>query len=285
MENKFKIFSGGKTMKCKIKDISINYEIIGSGKPIVIIHGYTLDHKVMTGCIEPIFSVNDNYKRIYIDLPGMGKSGSADWITNSDIMLNILIEFIEKIISDKNFLLVGQSYGGYLSRGIVHKIVSRVDGLLLLCPAIIPDFKKRNIPPHIVLKKDDKLLSQLDPADAEDFNSIQVVQSKRNWDRYKEEILAGVKLADENFLCNLKKNGYEFSFNVDKLEESFNKPTLMILGRQDSTVGYKDAWNILDNYPRATFAVLDGAGHNLQIEQQDLFNSLVKEWLVRVEEL
>jgi len=58
----------------------------------------------------------------------------------------------------------------------------------------------------------------------------------------------------------------------------------MLLGRQDSGVGYKDAWSILDNYPRATFAVLDRAGHNLQIEQEELFNSLVSEWLVRVNE-
>lgn len=47
----------------------------------------------------------------------------------------------------------------------------------------------------------------------------------------------------------------------------------------------KDAWDILDNYPRATFCVLDRAGHNLQIEQEDLFMSLVREWLERVDEV
>lgn len=55
----------------------------------------------------------------------------------------------------------------------------------------------------------------------------------------------------------------------------------MLLGRQDSVVGYKDAWDILDNYPRVTFAVMDRAGHNLQLEQEELFFSLVKEWLIR----
>jgi len=30
--------------------------------------------------------------------------------------------------------------------------------------------------------------------------------------------------------------------------------------------------------------VLDRAGHNLQIEQEDLFNALVNEWLDRVED-
>ncbi len=49
-------------------------------------------------------------------------------------------------------------------------------------------------------------------------------------------------------------------------------------------MGYKDAWDILDNYPRGTLAVLDRAGHNLQLEQVELFNCLVNEWLDRVEE-
>ncbi len=48
-------------------------------------------------------------------------------------------------------------------------------------------------------------------------------------------------------------------------------------------MGYQDAWKIIENYPRATFVVLDKAGHILQIEQDILFDSLVNEWLDRVE--
>ena len=49
-------------------------------------------------------------------------------------------------------------------------------------------------------------------------------------------------------------------------------------------VGYKSAWEILDNYPRGTFAVLDRAGHFLDIEQRPLAGALTGEWLSRVEE-
>lgn len=70
-------------------------------------------------------------------------------------------------------------------------------------------------------------------------------------------------------------------FNVDKAVEKFDKPTLIVVGKQDSCVGYKDAWNVFENFPRATFAVLDCAGHNLQIEQEQLFSSLVSEWVMR----
>ena len=268
-------------MKCKIKNISINYEVMGSGKPIIMIHGSHVDHRLMTGCMEPLFNNIDGYKRIYLDLPGMGKTKGENWIINSDVMLDTVINFIEKVIPNENFLLAGESYGGYLARGIVQRIANRVEGLLLICPSITMDLNKRNIPTHIILKSDDKLLSQLDTDDAEGFTSIQVVQSKKNWDRYKDEILSGVRLADNSFLLHLEA---AFSFDVDILKEKFNKPTLILVGRQDSKVGYKDAWSILDNYPRATFAVLDRAGHNLQIEQGELFTSLVTEWIVRVNE-
>ena len=271
-------------MECKIKNISVNYEIIGQGKPIIMIHGYYPDHRLMTGCMEPIFSKTSGYKRIYIDLPGMGQTKAGEWITNSDIMLDIVIEFIETIIPNTNFLLAGQSYGGYLARGIIYRVGSKVDGLLLLCPCIVADRENRNTPSHIVLKSDADLLSQIDQVDANEFNEMHVVQTKKIWERYRDEILSGVKIADDEFLKNLQENGFEFSFDVDDMDKKFNKPTLMILGRQDSSVGYKDAWDILDSYPRATFALLDRAGHNLQIEQQNVFNCLVNEWLTRIEE-
>jgi pimeloyl-ACP methyl ester carboxylesterase len=59
---------------------------------------------------------------------------------------------------------------------------------------------------------------------------------------------------------------------------------VVIAGRQDHVTGYRDAWRILENYPRGTFTVLDRAGHNVHIEQNQLFQALVGEWLDRVRE-
>lgn len=228
-------------MKCSIRNLSINYEVIGEGKPIVIIHGYSVDHRLMSGCMEPILNSQNNYKRIYIDLPGMGESECAEWITSSDIMLDIVLEFINNIIPNENFLLAGQSYGGYISRGIIYKMMDRVDGLLLVCPVIMADFKERNVPEHVVLLKDENLLSKLKLEDAEDFNCMAVVQSEKIYNRYKKEIMSGIEMGNRTFLKSLKDKGYEFSFDVDKLDKKFDKPSLIITGRQDSCVGYKDA--------------------------------------------
>jgi pimeloyl-ACP methyl ester carboxylesterase len=197
-------------------------------------------------------------------------------------MLQVVLKFIEKVIPDENFLIAGESYGGYLARGVIYHMAKRVDGLFLLCPAIIANHSKRNIPPHQAIVTDNALLSTLSKEDAEEFESTAVVQNEEIWQRYKKEIYSGVRIANAPFLEKLRNESFSFSFEVDALKEKFEKPVLFLLGRQDSSVGYKDAWNVLDNFPRGTFAVLDRGGHNLQLEQVEIFNILVNEWIDRV---
>lgn len=55
----------------------------------------------------------------------------------------MLITFIE-IISTEKFLLVGESYGGYLAKGILAKMFERVSGLLLVCPVVVKWSQKKD---------------------------------------------------------------------------------------------------------------------------------------------
>jgi len=57
---------------------------------------------------------------------------------------------------------------------------------------------------------------------------------------------------------------------------------VIIAGRLDSTVGYAAAADLLDDYPHASLAVVDGAGHALPHEQPELLKVLLGEWLSRV---
>lgn len=271
-------------MECQLENIRVHYKMYGEGHPLIALHGAAPDHRSMSGCLEPIFEHRSGWQRFYPDLPGMGRTPAEEWITNSDQMLDIVLDFIDQVIPDQRFVLAGDSYGGYLARGIIYRRPMAVDGLLLICPAIIADHAKRSVPPHVTLVKDPVLLSSLEPSEREEFESFAVVQSQRIWERTRDEVIAGVSIADEDFLTKLQTEGYPLSFEVDAASAPFEKPALILVGRQDAMVGYRDAWGILENYPRSTFAVLDQAGHNLQIEQEALFNALVNEWLDRVEE-
>jgi len=94
---------------------------------------------------------------------------------------------------------------------------------------------------------------------------------------------SSIRDADHEFLKRLSGANARFSFDVDALPEPFPAPTLILTGRFDNWCGYQDAYAILESYPRATFAVLDCAGHALSVEQSRLFGALVGEWLDRVE--
>jgi len=270
-------------MEYTVRDMTIYYEIHGSGIPILMIHGWSPDHRLMKGCMEPIFqSMDTPWQRIYFDLPGMGRTPGQPWITGTDQMLKLILAFIDGIIPNQHFVVAGESYGGYLARGVIKERSALVDGLLLICPVAIQETLSDNAPALQVLEKDEEFLNSLSEEDRKYFEGINVRQNKRVWERFRADILPGLKIADYAFLENSLGQHVPYTVNVDLIEKPYRQPTLMVMGRQDSVVGYRDHWQILENYPRASFMILDKAGHNLQIEQDILFNAMVKEWLDRV---
>lgn len=262
----------------------LNYAIYGEGKPVLILHGLGCDHRMMKACLEPIFSKNAPYKRIYVDLPGMGKSTCAIQDASADNILEVLVHFIEDVIQE-HCLVIGQSYGGYIARGIVAKCANKIEGLMLLCPVIFPEQEDRNVPNQIYTQKDTLFLRSLQAYDRQHFSKYAVLANEQTYKRYQAELLTAIQHTDIVYIKALKEH-YRLSFDVDAFikQYPFDKPVLCICGRQDICVGYKDAWQLLDSYPRATFSVLDVAGHHLQIEQPALLRELTSNWLQRVEQ-
>jgi len=79
-------------MQIILNEIPIHYEIVGSGMPLLTIHGWSPDHRLMRGCLEPVFEAIDRpYERIYFDLPGMGRTPGPRWIDGSDRMLDVVL--------------------------------------------------------------------------------------------------------------------------------------------------------------------------------------------------
>jgi pimeloyl-ACP methyl ester carboxylesterase len=263
---------------CKVEKANIYYEEIGSGTPILMIHGFSPDHRLMKGCMEPIFQERDGYRRIYIDLPGMGQTKDYESIQNSDEMLEAVIQFIETILPNESFMIAGESYGGYITRGVIAKIPERVMGAAFICPMIIPDKNARTLPEHANIEIDEEFLSTLTEEEREDFKGIHVKLDEYTWKRYNEEVVVGMKIADSAFLEKISQ-AYGFTFQID--QEVFQKPSVFLAGRQDHITGFKDVYDLLDKYPRATFSILDSAGHNLQIEQNKLINVHIIDWIER----
>jgi pimeloyl-ACP methyl ester carboxylesterase len=275
-------------MWCDLDDLRLWYEIRGTGTPIVFLHGWTMDHRDELFEYEPIFAERPGWLRLYPDLPGMGKTASRDWIDSQDRYLEIVLRFLDHVLHGQRFVLAGTSAGAYLARGVVHRRAQLIDGLLLKVPMIVPNAARREVPRFQPLITDEKIMAALSAAEREELKEA-LVQSPDYLEAFKRKLRSQVQpaqqIADNPRLEAIRRDPdkYTFSFDVDSTEP-FKAPALIISGRQDTIVGYRDAWKILDNFPRATFAVIDRADHGLPIDQPKLFHALVNEWLDRVEE-
>ncbi|MEU6250549.1 alpha/beta hydrolase [Glycomyces sp. NPDC047010] len=262
----------------------------GTGTPVLAIHGWTPDHRLMTGFLEPFFTRRaaahpggPSYRRLYPDLPGMGQTEITEKYQGTDDMLDAVQGFVDHMVGDAPFLLVGESYGGYLARAVANARPDQVLGLALVCP-IGKEARRsrRTLPPHTVIARDPELMAGLLPADAAAYGDLAVVQSPETYRRFREEIAPGLALADDEGLVRVARR-----YELTAFPESgapFERPTLIVTGRQDDNTGYADVYALFEHYPRATFAVLDRAGHNLQLEQPVLLDAFLDEWLDRVEE-
>lgn len=253
----------------------------GEGVPVLALHGWTPDHRLMSGCLEPVFAGRRGYRRLYPDLPGMGRSVAPADVASSDDVLAAVQDFVDETIGDAPFLLVGESYGGYLARGLVRSRPEQVLGLALICPTgTAVEHADRICPEHQVLRSEPDLIESLEPRLADEFTEIAVVQSAETLRRFQDEIMSGLDLADRTAMARIRQRWVLTTDPEDG--PAYRRPALVLTGRQDSVVGYVDQFALLPHYPRASFAVLDVAGHNLQFEQPELFEVLVREWLDRV---
>ena len=270
-------------MECEVRGIPVYYEEVGAGRPLLLLHGWPSDHRLMSYAMEPILAQRPGWRRLYLDLPGMGNTPGADWITTQDDMLAVVLGFLDAVAPGERVVVVGSSYGGFLARGVLHERMAQMDGLMLWAPSVASADGEHHLPPPQTLARDADALATLEPDEAL-WTRAAVVQTAETLAAFRASVKPGLQAADVAFLQRLESADFVFSFAVDALPAPFPAPTLILTGRQDSMVGYRGAWDLLERYPRATFVTLDRAGHALAEEQQALFRALVGEWLDRVEE-
>src|SRR5665647_1783407 len=74
-----------------VRGVPVEVEIHGTGTPLLMIHGWGVDRRLMTGCMEPLFDDDAPWLRIYPDLPGMGGTPGDPAIDGSADVLGMLL--------------------------------------------------------------------------------------------------------------------------------------------------------------------------------------------------
>lgn len=257
-------------MERRINDVLIHYVEHGDGVPLVALHGAGVDHREIEAAIEAI-APSAGYRRIYPDLPGMGASTSGGLTCNDDVV-TLLGKFIDHLGAGP-VMLLGHSYGAYLARGVVAQRPDVVLGLALLCPVAQ---HSGQVPDHDIVCGDPDAYDELQPAQRQGFDEYFVVRTPTTARRYRDYVLPGKTLVDEAALGRIFTG-----WTVDVGSGTFLAPTLIAAGRRDSVVGYTDAMELIEGYPHATLAVIEGAGHALMHERPELIAPLLGDWLER----
>ena len=91
--------------------MELNYQELGAGQPLILIHGFCNDHTLWDLVREPL---SEHYKVITIDLPGHGQSPMLD----GKVTFPRVADELASWIIDKGYqecIVVGHSMGGYVT--------------------------------------------------------------------------------------------------------------------------------------------------------------------------
>ncbi|MGE4353847.1 MAG: alpha/beta fold hydrolase [Oscillospiraceae bacterium] len=261
-----------------VDDQMIYYDVKGEGLPIIILHGLYLDSLTMIHAIEESSISLNGFKRIYIDMPGMGQSPAHNLENNSDTILELLTKLIEKLVANRPFIIMGYSYGGYIARGIAKKFMNQVIGEVLICPVVVPQLSKRRVASIVHQDIDREFLDSLPPLKQEELLNRMVVINKRTYHRSETDFLRATALANSGFLQALFSGKYASDY-IEQDHRIHNHKALFLLGYQDTSVGYQDALDILAYYPHANVNILTDASHSFFLEHPSQFEALIGAWL------
>ena len=95
-------------MFAHLNDLDMHFEIRGSGKPVILLHGLALDHSIWLGMAE---TYSDQAQFIIPDLRGHGRTS----LGNADATLEQFADDVLRLadhLGHEQFTLAGHSMGG-----------------------------------------------------------------------------------------------------------------------------------------------------------------------------
>ncbi len=245
-----------------------------TGRPVLSLHGAYSTHEEIAAIVEPLFASGGAHRRLYPDLPGMGDTPADGTLQSANDVVDLLDAFVSNEIGTEPFLLIGHSYGAHLARGLAARRPNQVIGLTLICPVVAPNSAED----HVVVRAAGKPHELIDPDHLDDFLGYFVVHTPKTAGRFNEAVAPSLGRFDAAAVESLMGDS-ELHPNPDDV--AYSAPSLVLTGRQDSLVGYRDQLTLIDTYPDATHIAIADAGHALPHEHPDLTTHLLSDWLSR----
>jgi len=257
-------------------EVNLHYQDLGSGVPVILIHGWPLDHQMWDYQVAAL--TDAGYRCITYDRRGFGKSDKPLTGYDYDTLADDLKAIIEELQLD-NAILVGFSMGG----GEVVKYFSRHGGKgvakAVLVSSIAPFMlQTENNPDGVPQEKIDEIAAgiQADRAGflgdfAKQFYGVGLLNKPVSDQILTHDLITAMQATLKSTL------GCATAFSSTDLRTdilSINVPTLIIHGDEDQTVPIKATGEqAAAMIAGSKFLVYEGEPHGLFFTSKDQLNT------------
>ena len=242
--------------KIKVNDIELAYTRRGKGTPLVLLHGYPLDHHLWEE-VAPL--LEDTFDLILPDLRGFGESTTVGSPYTMDDYASDVAGLLDQLGIQKA-AIAGHSMGGYVALAFARLYPERISGLGLVSSQVLAD------PPD---RKDGRYKSAAEVSEKGIGGVVETMAPKFTSD---ERLQAFARDAMERqqpaaFIGALKAMAERM--DSTPLLQSFKFPVVIIHGKADALIPIDRAREVKNAVPHAHLVELESAGHIPMLEAKE----------------
>lgn len=254
-----------------LSDCTISYVDQGQGTPLLLVHGFPLDHSMW---LHQIAEFRKTHRVIAIDLPGFGASTTSAPLSIIG-MADRLAEFLDSL-GLPTAIVCGLSMGGSIAQQFAVRHPQRLTGLILCdCRAMTdpPETQKmRHDLADRVLREGPEFVAQAMPTRLFSARTI------RDQPAVVESIQATIRRTSPQSVAGGSRALADREDMVPRLQE-ITARTLLIVGQDDVISTVEEMKTIAQQIPSAELIEIPGAGHMAPLETPELVNAAIRNWI------
>ena len=257
----------------KIGNYDIHYLDIGKGTPVVLIHGLAGEYSAWTNQIQLL---KDHYRVIAFDNRGAGKSTQVDEPISTQDLAKDTLGLMDHLGIDSAHV-VGRSMGGAVAQHMALMSPERVNSLVLCASFAVLDPLGR----RVLLNMREALEWRMNWADharhsVQNFVSAEFFNTKQEQVKRIEALIGGETRLPA---CYIRQNEACQNHDTSGQLGDITQPTLVMAGTSDPICSLT-ATNILSKGINNSETILfENASHFFLMEQPDIFNRSLLDWL------
>ena len=239
--------------KIKVDSIELAYERHGNGTPLVLLHGFPLDHHLWD---EIVPLLKDSFDLIIPDLRGFGESETIDTPYTMEDYASDITGLLDHLGIQKA-AVVGHSMGGYVALAFARTYPERVSGLALVSSQAPAD------PPE---RKEGRYKSAADVAEKGISGVVETMAPKFTSDPRLQAVASEImeKQKPAAYIGALKAMAERA--DSTPILSTFTFPLVIIHGDEDALISVDRAREVKASIPGSHYAELRGIGHVPMLE-------------------